>query len=319
MKQLTIILIAGLASLSGFSQEVVVRSKADSVEITIGDQINYDIYVDASAGTAITFPTFSDTLSSQIEIVETSLIDTTTSETGDLTFHQRLVLTSFDTGYLVIPPVMMMVNSDTGNIVNTEPELIYVYDVEVDLQQDIKDIKEPEEVPPNWWKYFWWILGFHLLAGLIFLIHHLLTKNRDEGSVAAPSKPKRPAHETALAELERIKQQQLWQNDQVKEHHSAVTEVLRQYIEDRFHLPALEQTTDEIMESLRSVNLSDEMRKKIKDTLVMADLVKFAKSKPVGAENEICMNTTIDLIKETLVMPLDDNSNESENERSDVG
>jgi hypothetical protein len=188
------------------------------------------------------------------------------------------------------------------------------------LEEDIKDIKEPQEVPANWWKYVWWILGFHALMGLIFLIHHLMTKGKQAPLFTKPTRPKRPAHETALEELEKIKLQKLWQNDKVKDHHSAVTDVLRQYIEDRFELPALEQTSDEIMESLKSVNLTDEMRKRIKDTLQMADLVKFAKAKPVGEENDSCVHLTLDFVKETLIMPLDSAGQTStENTEGNVG
>lgn len=305
---------------SSFAQEVKVRSKADSTEITIGDQINFDVYVDAPSGTPITFPRFADTLTSKIELVESSLIDTSKTESGDLTYHQRLVLTSFDTGYMVIPPLLFMVNGDTSNLVATEAQLIYVYDIEVDLQQDIKDIKDPQDVPFNWMKYIWWGVAALVLVLLVAAIIIYFVRKKKGKTFLTREKPKRPAHEIALAELEKIRQQQLWQNDRIKEHHSAVTDVLRQYIEDRFELPALEQTSYEIMESLRTVNLSDEMRKRVKDILTMADLVKFAKAKPVGAENEACMITATDFVKETLIMPLDqEGSSETENQMNDVG
>ena len=320
MKHIHVIFTIVFLCQSSFAQEVKVRSKADSTEITIGDQINFDVFVDAPSGTAITFPRFADTLTSTIEVVEASLIDTSRMESGDLTYHQRLVLTSFDTGYMVIPPLLFMVNGDTSNLVATDAQLIYVYDVEVDLQQDIKDIKDPQDVPMDWTKYIWWIVVGLVLAILIAAIIIYFVRKKKGKTFLPRSVPKIPAHEIALAELEKIRQQQLWQNDRIKEHHSAVTDVLRQYIEDRFELPALEQTTDEIMESLRTVNLSEEMRKRVKDILTMADLVKFAKAKPVGPENEACMITAIDLVKETLIMPLDEEgSSETGNEKKDVG
>ena len=57
-------------------------------------------------------------------------------------------------------------------------------------------------------------------------------------------------------------------------------------------VPALEKTTDEIIEMLRdfqnanTINTSKETIKKLKELLQEADLVKFAKSKPMSIEIE---------------------------------
>lgn len=84
----------------------------------------------------------------------------------------------------------------------------------------------------------------------------------------------------------------LWQNNKVKEYYSELTEIIRGYIERELKVPALEKTTDEIVEALKDFNdaetiiTSEETIKKLKELLQEADLVKFAKSKPLAIEIE---------------------------------
>lgn len=299
-----------------FSQNAQVTAVLDSQEILIGDQINLDLSVVLQDESTVKWPQFKDTITSQIEIIETSILDTAKKETGETVLSQRVVITSFDTGFIVLPPINFQFNNDSLQVLSTEPLLIFVSDIPVDTEADIKDIKEPYEVPFNWKKWLIWglialgVIG--LIIGLILYVKKLRAKSQ-ETPVARP-KPKRPAHEIALEKLETLRQKKLWQNDQVKAYYIELSDIVREYIEFQFDVLALEMTTDEIISALQLKGIEDEKIKPLKAMLQMADLAKFAKYKPLANENELNFETAKTFINQTLIMPLDEPNETSKDE-----
>ena len=297
-----------------FAQEATVNAVLDTQEILIGDQINLDLTVEIADGSTVAWPVYKDTITGQLEIVQSSLIDTAKNESGETVYHQRLVITSFDTGFIVLPPVDFLFNADSL-LLSTEPQLIFVSDIPVEMEADIKDIKEPYEVPFNWKKWIKWFLIALLVIGLIIgaiLLWEKYRKKPEQVQVARP-KPKRPAHEIALEKLEALRQKKLWQNDKVKEFYIELSDIIREYIEFQFDILALEMTTDETMAALRFRGIEEEKIRPLEAMLRMADLAKFAKYKPVSNENEQCFQAATAFVNQTLVMPLDE-TNEEENE-----
>jgi hypothetical protein len=310
MRLLSVILL--LIPFVGFAQDVTVKAVLDSQEILIGDQINLDLTVEIADGGTVAWPVFQDTITGQIEVVQSSIPDTIKKETGETVIHQRLVLTSFDTGFMVLPPIEFIFNEDSFQIRSTEPMLIFVSDIPVEIQAEIKEIKEPYDVPFNWLKWFYWALlawGILLLIALGIVLWRKY-RNKPVEEPAARPKPKRPAHEIALEKLEALRQKKLWQNDQVKEFYIELSDITREYIEFQYNILALEMTTDETIASLKFKGIEEEKIKPLHAMLRMADLAKFAKYKPVANENEQCFKAAVTFVNQTLVMPLDEPTEE---------
>ena len=118
-------------------------------------------------------------------------------------------------------------------------------------------------------------------------------------------KPKIPAHIPALKKLEEIKKLKLWQHEKTKEHHSQISETLRAYIEDRFGTIALEQTTYEIAYSLKLKDISPNRLEQLIEVLKLADLVKFAKEKPLPNENEDSLTKAFEFVNATKKQPIE--------------
>ncbi|HPY67608.1 MAG TPA: hypothetical protein PLP03_05530 [Bacteroidales bacterium] len=96
-----------------------------------------------------------------------------------------------------------------------------------------------------------------------------------------------PPHIIAFRELERLREEELWQKGDVKKYYSRLTEILRQYLERRYGVNSLEMTTSETLNALvESGFKKDEAYSTLKSVLNDADLVKFAKYKPEPAEND---------------------------------
>lgn len=303
-----------LVSTWAVAQDATVKAVVDSQEILIGDQVNLDLTVELKDESTVAWPLFKDTITGQIEIVQSSIPDTTKKETGETVIHQRLVITSFDTGFMVLPPVEFVFNQDSFQTLSTEPILLFVSDIPVEMEADIKEIKEPYDVPFNWKRYIKWILlALAIIAAIVVgIILYKKYKKQPEEPVARP-KPKRPAHEIALEKLEALRQKKLWQNDKTKEFYIELSDIIREYIEFQFDVLALEMTTDQIITTLKLKGLEDEKIRPLKAMLQMADLAKFAKYKPISNENEQNFDIARTFVNQTLVMPLDE-PNEEEKE-----
>ena len=77
-----------------------------------------------------------------------------------------------------------------------------------------------------------------------------------------------------------LEQSDLLDNGEVNAFQTQLTYILREYLEGRYDIHALESTTDDILTSLRSIGVPDEWRVQLRQMLQTADLVKFAKAEP---------------------------------------
>ena len=78
-----------------------------------------------------------------------------------------------------------------------------------------------------------------------------------------------------------------------------MTDIVREYIELRFPVRALEMTTGEIDAALRQTEVNSSARDKLNKVLTLADLVKFAKEQPLPLENDLSLNQCMDFVRET--------------------
>ena len=147
-----------------------------------------------------------------------------------------------------------------------------------------------------------WILGIILIAAIIFLIIYAISRRRkNQPLFQRPEKPKLPPHVIALQELEKLKNDQLWQHEKVKDYYTRLTDIIRIYIEDRFGLPAMEQTTHEIVSTfMAKKSVLDELSfKDLKEILELADLVKFAKLTPLPDDNHLVLKDAYQFVERT--------------------
>ena len=303
-----------------FSQ-VSIKATLDTSKIRIGEQVKVDLYLlyNPNSGVSkIDWPTIGDTITEKIEVISTTPIDTTMPDKNDpniLQQHQQVLISVYDSGYVVIPPFKFVVNGDTAHPGYTEALLLEVHTVPTDSSaKKIKDIKEPLGEPFSWlWykEYFYWgIAALVFIAALALFIHY--RNKRLANKIVEPEKPKIPAHITALASLERIREQQIWKEDKVKEYYSEITDTVRLYIEERYGIMALESTTDELLAMMKSQVIDGVSKEKLQHMLKLADFVKFAKMIPMEQEHSIVLQSAFDFVNGTKreeVMTIVDESN----------
>ena len=103
----------------------------------------------------------------------------------------------------------------------------------------------------------------------------------------------------AIAALEQLHDQKLWQNNRHKLYYSALSDILRTYLAGAFGVGAMEMTTDEIVEAIRDIDLPQKSAMDLVAVLRDADLVKFAKAMPEADENEAAYNKAYYFVEET--------------------
>jgi hypothetical protein len=169
------------------------------------------------------------------------------------------------------------------------------------LEEEIKDIKAPIEAPYTFREALPWIFGVLLVLIFGFLAYYYFRKRKKEEPVfKVQSKPKIPPHRIALDALEELRLKKVWQSGRIKDYHTELTDILRIYLDDSFFIHAQEMTTDEIMQAISNTATNDQAKEKLKQTLILADLVKFAKMQPLPLEHDTSLNHAVDFVKETM-------------------
>lgn len=295
------VVITAFSALQTFSQGIVAVAKTDTTTILIGQQFNLQLQLSHSKNLNIQWVEIPDTLG-KLEIIQKSGIDTITVDAANLSRRQTLTFTCFDSGFHVIPPFQFsyrQAGDTTVHVAETRPLLITVNTIPVDTTKAIKEIRGPVEVPWTLADFLPYIGGVILLALAGWGIWYYLKKRKKKTVHAAPAIPTRPAHEIALESLRKLEEEKIWQQGNHKLYHTRLTDILRTYIEHRWQLPALEQTTDEILAGFSKGMMTEELFAKLRIVLETADLVKFAKMQPVAYENEQCMADGYDFVKRT--------------------
>ena len=283
------------------SQEIQVKAELDTTLMLIGDQQKYRIVAEQPKQLELVFPLFGDTLLNDVEILDRTS-DTLYISNSRIRITQEYLITSFDSGYYEIPRQAILIKGQGINdTLFTNPYLFYVNTFQIDTVKGIIDIKPPMEAPLIFKELVPWLLyGLGLLAmlGAAWWIYRKFFKKGIQEFV--PYKPEIPAHVEALDALDELKNKKLWQQGLVKEYHSELSDIFRRYLERRFRFSAMEQTTDEILSVLESTQLTDSLQREIiREVLVLADFVKFAKLEPLASQNETSFQQIYSLILQT--------------------
>ncbi len=308
-----------LLSVTLFSQGVSFKATLDSTKIVIGDQVKLTLTAKFGKGYQVFFPDLKGNLTEKVEVVDDLGTDTIKAEGGYLILHRKFLISSFDSGYYIIPAIKLgYKNGGKMDTVSSNELELEVFTIPIDTtKQAICDIKQQLDTPFTFKEFFqrfypFFIAGF-ILALLAFVGWVLYKRYKKKEPIIKKSlKPKEPAHIIAYRELERIKNEKLWQKNFVKEYHSQLTETLRIYIEGRFEISAMEQTTDEILQSFSNAGSIESKNFEIlKQILTLADYVKFAKSEPLPDENDMSLKNAFYFIDNTMVKITKDESKQA--------
>jgi hypothetical protein len=267
-------------SVISFAQKPMVTATIDTTNIRIGEQFLLKISV----------AEIQNVILPKIQLKGLEVVDSTRIDTIKNSLIRRYILTGFDSGAFYIPQQQIFVKNQAFL---TDSLLVNVATIAIDTTKvkkfPIKTIKKEPYTFDDFKIYIYLILA--ILAIIGFWIYWFVVRKRKE-TEDAPTYRILPPYEEAILRLTALDEKLLWQNNKIKEYYSELTEIVRGYIERELKVPALEKTTDEVLEMIKdfksadSIETSKETIDRLKDLLREADLVKFAKSKPLALEIE---------------------------------
>lgn len=307
LKRLTYLIIL-LLPLWVAAQQPVATAKLDTQEILIGDQIRLTLLFTGVPDAQVAWPVLQDTLTGKLDILDRTPVDTIRDASGVATgYRQQLLITSFDSGLYMIPsiPFYFRVLPDTTiYVTETTPRYLMVHTVAVDTNQPIKPIKGPMGAPVTFRDVLPWILiGVLVLSLTAFVIYFIRKRRKQEPIFRLRPRIQLKPHEKALKELEKLRTRKLWQKGELKAYYTALTDILRIYIEERFQVPAMESTSAEILQALAEPpDISRETTETLGKILMLADMVKFAKEIPLPDANEASLDRATEFIQQTTLI-----------------
>lgn len=282
-----------------YAQEITATASTDTSDYLIGDYIKYSLIITMDNDVYIINPFFRDTLKN-VDVISIDGPNVEESETQKMVKYLT-ILSLFDSAAVTIPPIRVeyrVKNDTTLKFVESNPVSFNVHRINVSVEEEIKDIKPPVRL----FDYYFLIYVFIGLIILSLLVYYFIWRKYFKGKKeikVVTKEEKIPAYQLALKQLEQLEKEQLWQNGHIKEYHSRITEIIREYFEKQFGLPALERTTTESLLLLRKHRQGFKISDITEQFLNNADLVKFAKYIPMETVNLEMMDQAKNIVKKT--------------------
>ncbi len=279
-----------------------ITASVDTTHHLIGDHVHLYVRADVSEQSDILHTDLSAIDTSGYEVVNKGEWQKT--KQGRMHYFLRdIVLTRFDSGYFRIPPVEVRIHLPEGKeITERTPWIPVLFDIPrlpTPKPIPIKDIYEEPSTWRDYIQYFLWLAGLIL----VYLIYRWY-KHRSQEVEVIPA-PEIPPVKEALEALDTLEQEALWQKGQVKAHYSHLSEILRRYLERKYHFPALEWTKREIHRYIIKKGVSNFPLGQVDELLRISDLVKFAKYQPEEHRHSEVVGETKALIKHMDNIALD--------------
>ena len=226
----------------------------------------------------------------------------------------------WDPGYNIMKLPRVVILSDGNQFTMDETKLIPLFvgppNSLVGVSTDslsLAPIKSILVEPANLSDYLFYLilLGVTILGVIAYILWDRYKKEANEEVLIQVPEVSIPVHEKALAQLEQLKKEKLWQKGFIKKYQSRLTHIVREYLEGQFSIRALEMTTQHIVTSLTNkTSLQKSDIESLTRILQIADLVKFAKATPNESIHESFMTEAISFVQKTTPVTIEEAEND---------
>ena len=286
--------------------QVTFEARIDTLVMLIGEQRELTLDVTCGARQKLTMPTLQPLQplgDGKVEIVEFLGSDTTRLNDGArIQVKQRWTITAWDSAFVYLPPFEVEVDGkryQSKSLAMKVMTVVPLDTVHVDRFCPPKDIQNNPFSWDDWKPVFWLLIINQLLAILLLWVYSRWRENKPIIRFIK-RKVKLPPHQVAMNEIERIKGERKWAEEDSKEYYTQLTDTLRQYIKERYGFNATEMTSSEIIDRLLQEQ-DEQALAELRQLFQTADLVKFAKWTTLINENDANLVSAIDFINQTKV------------------
>ena len=290
-----------LSSLEGVSAQEAVRILSydfNPDDVTIGDPVQLRLRIEADENLHIYLDPIDHSEHEHLEADKPQVkrIESESRPTGTAHYEITYPLRSFATGKHTLPPITIKytdTDGDTGTI-QTPAYPFEVRSVKLPSDTEMRGIKGPWPVPPNWLLYI--LVAFLVIVALGVVIFFYLRRRAKPADLQPETLPQHQPHEIAYEQLNRIEGMNWVAQGEMKVYHTEISHVIRQYIAARYHIPALELTSQELFDRLQSEEIPKEL---VREFFTSCDLVKFAQYSPTKPEAHERMEEARRVVDET--------------------
>ncbi|MCU7548542.1 BatD family protein [Chitinophagaceae bacterium LB-8] len=270
-----------LSTTHSFSQRIAVAATASDQNILIGEPFQLTLGISAPGNQKIDW--FDIKELPHFEILSRSKIDSQVNGNKKM-LVQTLTLTSWDSGRWQLPSFSVPSSN------KTKPIAVEVSFSNFDPKQPYHDVKDILEVNrPGQMKWYWYLVGLLLLAGLFFLLFPGKKKKKEE--VLSDR-----AYKKALTQLEALRKKNIAEQD-AKLFYSELIQIFREYLHRRMNIQSFSKTTEDLGRQLGQLQMPQIEYQQLLEVLQLSDFVKFARYKPSEQEHV----TSYEVIKKSIV------------------
>jgi hypothetical protein len=278
---------------------VTVHAVATPDTTTIGTRVRYEVTVNAPPGVEIVVAQPTERVG-DMDIVDFGIGDPTPTADGRVVVTRWWQLVAWSPGHHLLPSPQVRYRPPGGELADAPGDDVGVTVDSVLARapegSDLRDVKPPHPIPVDWRPYYWIGGGLAALLVLLALAGRLLGRPRR----AAPAAPPPPPDVVALAALEALRGRALVERGAFKDFYSALSDIVRRYLEDRFQVRAPEMTTEEfLLSTARDGRLAPAHRRLLGEFLTESDLVKFARHIPAVADTDRAFAAARRFVEET--------------------
>lgn len=210
----------------------------------------------------------------------------------------QFTLITFDSATLQLPPLKIRVNGGDSMLSNPLELKVKPTKATSDVN-DSETIRDIQREPGQWTDYWPWALGAVVLLALLIWFSRRKKPKPVVAAAPPPPPPAVPPHQLALQKLTILEQKQLWEKGALEQYYAEMSLIVREYLENRFRIPALESTTREILPLLKTKGFPEELNGGLREILHESDMTKYAKNPPPGHFHEKVLNMARQLIMTT--------------------
>lgn len=297
-------MVLTLFAVAELMAQVTVSARLDSVQFFVGQQDGLELQVTMPAGKHLQLPDFRKGVEiiPNVEIVEVEKADTLHINDGkQLQVTQRYIITAWDSSFYYLPPLQVKVDTTVYESASLAFK-VYTLDVDTLNADTFFPPRGIQDIPFEWVDWRQVVIETIMLLPLVLIIVVLVILIRRGKPIfrLVRRKKKLPPHQVAITEIERIKGQRTWAQEDSKEYYTQLTDALRTYIQDRYGFSAMEMTSTEIIERLTEGG-DDKSLDELREIFRTADLVKFAKWSTQINENDANLVAALQYVNETKI------------------
>lgn len=282
--------------------------------ILVGEQVVWSTVLTMPQQQEMAFVPYAGVVQAEqapIDVVRDFVLDTISIKNGIKELEARLLLTSFDSGYYKLP--LMVALTPQGDTIYLDSPFLDVTNIQIDTANfTMHPIKGQMRYPLTFKEVLPWILLGLFVIAAAYLLYRYIKYRRENRDFFGKPVVKDPPHIIALRALDKLRSEKLWQNGKEKLYYTGITDTLREYIERRYGIGAMEMTSGEIMQSLSDKAIEEKYYKELDELFRTADLVKFAKYVPGVQENEDAIPVAVRFVNSTFEQELEDEKQKGE-------